>query len=101
MKKLTIIIFATLFLTSCDREDKIVSLAIISQQSHVDNYNKIRRMTEDTAVINYIDKIKAEYIKEAYEVKGMVETAEKKDPFEKFDSSKFYLSKFIDSLQKK
>lgn len=45
-----------------------------TEQNHLNNYNKIKRITNDTVVVHYIDSIKKEYMKSTYETKGVIES---------------------------
>jgi hypothetical protein len=76
------IIYLTLFsvsllLLSCSggigsNADDMISTVMKIEQNHLDNYNKIKRMTSDSTVDNFIDSIKRESLKSVYEVKGAV-----------------------------
>ena len=78
MKKNLVIIFLSLslFLTSCDLgiSDSAVSMVMKNEQEHLNNYNKIKRFSKDSTVVYFIDSLKKQYTKQAYEVKGMLES---------------------------
>lgn len=66
-----------IFFTSCSdgldgRADDFVSTVMKTEQNHLNNYNKIKRMTSDSTVDNFIDSIKNESLKSVYEIRGMV-----------------------------
>jgi len=54
--------------------DEIISSQMKTEQIHLNNYNKIKRMTTDTLVIKFIDSLKKDYVKTVHEVKGMVQS---------------------------
>lgn len=75
---LYLILFSvSLLLLSCSngvdsRADDLISVVMKTEQNHLNNYNKIKRMTSDSTVNNFIDSIKKESLKSVYEVKGAV-----------------------------
>lgn len=86
-----------LFLLSCNEKDKAISLVIDMGQSEVNSLNHIKRITNDTNVISYVDSLKQNGLTSAYEIKGALESTR---GFYTFDSSLKKINIYIDSLKK-
>lgn len=76
MKKLLLLLGVVLTLTSCDgidSKDKLISTVLKIETEHLQRYNKLQKMSKDTAVVNYISKVKDSLKSDALEAKGILE----------------------------
>jgi hypothetical protein len=96
MKKILIVIFIVL-LTSCRSKDKLISLIIDQTQNEVNNYNSIKRMTNDRNVIKFVDSLKKSINDDAHKSFGVLDY--KDSYFEPLDSSIIKINILIDSLK--
>lgn len=99
MKKI-LVICLVVFMCSCTNSvDGVVTLVIKKSQSEIERLDHIERITNDTAVINYINSYKKEALKEAYKIEVLLES--KTDYFNPLTESKNSLKVYIDSLENK
>lgn len=67
MKKL-ILLFITILLISCNginNADPLLTNVIKNEIKHIDNYNKIRKISKDSNVNKYIDSLKINFKNDA------------------------------------
>ena len=73
---LLLLLGAVLVLTSCDgidSKDKLISSILKVETEHLQRYNKLQKVSKDTALVNYISKIKDSLKTEALVAKGTLE----------------------------
>ncbi len=97
MKKIFIIILSLFLFVSCTESDEVLAIAIRLQQNQLNNLHKIKRMTNDTLVINFVDNFKKTELIKSYEMKGFIDA--KESIFTPLTESKEMMKIYIDSLK--
>lgn len=99
MKKLFIVLLSLFIFSSCTSTDEILAVAIRLQQNKLNDLHKIKRMTSDTLVINFVNNFKKTELIKAYEMKGYIDA--KGSVIQPLTESKEMMKNYIDSLEVK
>ena len=96
------VVFVALFITSCSNglsnSDELITSVVKIEQKHLNNYNRIKRETSDTVVINTIDSLKHVFLINAHEIKGLLE-GKRGIIYGDLELSLNEVNKYIDSLK--